>query len=223
MNKKTLCYTPINNPALKRQPSDEDNWQLDHTSVLSRLKFLLFNKIMSDVTFIVGSQNEHDLIIPDVELCALRNLLRFIYTAEVHIKRDTVMASLYAAKQYAVDALERCTLESVLSRDSLRVREIVLYDAVMRWSEAECRRNTMVLNVDNRRGVLKDCINLTRYPLMASQEFSAGPAQNEPVEVLPHTSYCAVATLKGRDSYYGTRGARKVTVSCRNDGREVTF
>ncbi|XP_073978768.1 BTB/POZ domain-containing protein 1-like [Rhodnius prolixus] len=44
----------------------------------------------------------------------------------------------------------------------------------------------------------------------------------EPIEIRPHTHYLAVATIKGTDSHYGTKGMRKVTVDCTNGGR-VTF
>ncbi|KAL8562678.1 BTB/POZ domain-containing protein 2 [Nucella lapillus] len=44
----------------------------------------------------------------------------------------------------------------------------------------------------------------------------------EPVEVLPNTNYIACATLKGPDSYYGSKGLRKVTHESVSSGK-VTF
>jgi BTB/POZ domain-containing protein 1/2 len=44
----------------------------------------------------------------------------------------------------------------------------------------------------------------------------------EPVEIQPNTSYTACATLKGPDSYYGTKGLRKVTHESVSSGK-VTF
>ncbi|XP_005109158.1 BTB/POZ domain-containing protein 1 isoform X2 [Aplysia californica] len=44
----------------------------------------------------------------------------------------------------------------------------------------------------------------------------------EPVEILPNTSYIACATLKGPDSYYGSKGLRKVTHESVSSGK-VTF
>lgn len=38
----------------------------------------------------------------------------------------------------------------------------------------------------------------------------------EPVEVLPNVSYTACATLKGPDSYYGTKGQKKITIELPN-------
>ncbi|KAK7116544.1 BTB/POZ domain-containing protein 1-like [Littorina saxatilis] len=44
----------------------------------------------------------------------------------------------------------------------------------------------------------------------------------EPVEVLPNTNYIACSTLKGPDSYYGSKGLRKVTHESVSSGK-VTF
>ncbi|XP_046358644.1 BTB/POZ domain-containing protein 1-like isoform X2 [Haliotis rufescens] len=44
----------------------------------------------------------------------------------------------------------------------------------------------------------------------------------EPVEILPNSSYIACATLKGPDSYYGSKGLRKVTHESVSSGK-VTF
>lgn len=44
----------------------------------------------------------------------------------------------------------------------------------------------------------------------------------EPVEILPNTNYIACATLKGPDSYYGSKGLRKVTHESVSSGK-VTF
>ncbi|PVD19787.1 hypothetical protein C0Q70_20278 [Pomacea canaliculata] len=44
----------------------------------------------------------------------------------------------------------------------------------------------------------------------------------EPVEILPNTNYIACATLKGPDSYYGSKGLRKVTHESVTSGK-VTF
>lgn len=413
---------------LSRPPNEDNfNWQSSYSTVMERLKFLLFNNLMSDVTFIVGSQKEripahkfvlsfgstvfeamfyrmlatrsNEIELPDVEPSAFRNLLRFLYTDQVSIEPDTVMTTLYTAKKYAVSALEKhcvsflesnlcsdnaflllsqarlfdesklvllCldiidkntqkslnadgfldidneTLELVLKRDTLRIREIKLYDAVVRWAEVECNRLNVPNTADSKRKVLKNCINYIRFPLMAIEEFAAGPAQSgllsdeqivslflyftlnpkpvtmfsdaprccmtgrefiasrflevdsrwgysgtsdrirfqtdrriflagfglygsihgpseydvtiqviqthttncigsnktkfscdgtsqpfrvmfkEPIEILPQISYIATATLEGSDTYYGTRGLRKLTLQCGTTGQRVTF
>lgn len=49
--------------------------------------------------------------IPDVEPSAFRALLKFLYTDEIIVESETVMSILYAAKKYAVPALEHECVE----------------------------------------------------------------------------------------------------------------
>ncbi|KRT81158.1 BTB And C-terminal Kelch domain containing protein [Oryctes borbonicus] len=402
------------------------NWQANFSTMASRLRFLLFNPLMSDVTFVVGAQKEkipaHKFILsisssvfeamfysllanrskeielPDVEPAAFKNLLRFIYLDQASVGPENVMTTLYTAKKYSIQNLEKhcveflecnlcgenaflllsqarlfdesklilnCldvidkktqdslnsegfleidydTLQFVLERDTLRIREVRLYEAVIKWADAQCIRKGLEGNNENRREVLKDTINLIRYPLMSIEEFAAGPAQSglltdsqivrlflyytlnpkpmtefsdtprccmtgreciisrflevdsrwgyngtsdrirfqvdrriflaglglygsihgsqeydatiqivhthstnvvgfnktkfscdgsnqpfrvmfkEPVEIIPNTSYIAIATLKGNDSYYGTKGLKKICLQC-SKGERVTF
>lgn len=113
------------------------NWQATKATVKERLGFMLCNELMADVHFVVGKNGPRQRIpahkfvlsigsavfdamfnggmatadaeieLPDVEPAAFLCLLRFFYSDEVKIGPDTVMASLYAAKKYAVPALER--------------------------------------------------------------------------------------------------------------------
>ena len=54
--------------------------------------------------YMATKQTEIEL--PDVEPTAFLATLRFLYTDEVTIGPETVMTTLYAAKKYAVPALE---------------------------------------------------------------------------------------------------------------------
>jgi BTB/POZ domain-containing protein 1/2 len=54
---------------------------------------------------------EEDVEIPDVEPAAFISLMRFLYSDEVKICSDSVMTTLYAAKKYAVPALEKQCVE----------------------------------------------------------------------------------------------------------------
>ncbi|XP_058801696.1 BTB/POZ domain-containing protein 1-like isoform X1 [Phymastichus coffea] len=70
------------------------------------------------------------------------------------------------------------TLITVLERDTLRVRELKIFQAVVRWSEAECVRQQLPVTPDNQRSVLGRAISLVRFPLMSMEEFASGPAQS---------------------------------------------
>ncbi|XP_068622676.1 BTB/POZ domain-containing protein 1-like [Battus philenor] len=238
--------------------------------------------------------------------------------------------------------IDQDTLNAVLERDTLRIREAKIFSAVLRWSEAECIRRQVPVTPGHQRMVLGRAFNAIRFPLMSVEEFAMGPAQSgllddreivqlflyftvnpkpnvgfldtprccmtgkeltvnrfsqtesrwgysgtsdrirftvnqrifvvgfglygsyfgpteyevhlqvihlatkkvcgsntttfccdgtddtframfkEPVEILPNTSYIASAKLKGTDSYYGTKGLRRVMVDC-NNGEKVTF
>lgn len=70
------------------------------------------------------------------------------------------------------------TLMIVLERDTLRVRESKLFQAVFRWSEAECVRQQLAVTPENQRLVLGNALSLVRFPLMSKEEFTVGPAQS---------------------------------------------
>ena len=48
----------------------------------------------------------------------------------------------------------------------------------MKWSEAECLRQNLQLNADNKRAVLGGVLGRIRFPLMTVEEFAQGPAQS---------------------------------------------
>lgn len=54
------------------------------------------------------------------------------------------------------------TLTSVLSRETLNCREIVLFDAALCWAEAECARQELQPTSENKRKVscLVNCYKL---------------------------------------------------------------
>jgi len=136
VTRATSSYT-ITDPSL-RQPH---NWQASKSTIKERLGFMFNNELLADIHFIVGKDANikriaaHKFVLsigsavfdamfngglhmasaeielPDVEPAAFLSLLWFFYTDEVNINPDTVMASLYTAKKYAVPALERACVE----------------------------------------------------------------------------------------------------------------
>lgn len=70
------------------------------------------------------------------------------------------------------------TLNAVLERDTLRIREAKLFQAVIRWSEAECNRQQLPATPENKRSVLGRALSLVRFPLMSVEEFAVGAAQS---------------------------------------------
>ncbi|XP_027238492.1 BTB/POZ domain-containing protein 6-B isoform X2 [Penaeus vannamei] len=70
------------------------------------------------------------------------------------------------------------TLTSVLSRETLNCREIILFEAALSWAEAECTRQEIDPSPDNKRKVLSSALNLIRIPCMELGEFANGAAQS---------------------------------------------
>lgn len=66
---------------------------------------------------------------------------------------------------------------AVLERDTLGIREARLFNAVVRWSEAECQRQQLQVTPENKRKVLGKALALIRFPLMTIEEFAAGNGQ----------------------------------------------
>ncbi len=66
----------------------------------------------------------------------------------------------------------------MLDRDSLRIKEAKLFNAVIRWSEAECLRQGLPVTPEKKRSVLGNVLTKIRFPLMTIEEFAQGPAQS---------------------------------------------
>ncbi|RWS16433.1 BTB/POZ domain-containing protein 2-like protein [Dinothrombium tinctorium] len=131
---------------------------------------------------------EEDIELPDVEPPAFLALLGFLYTDEARLFDETVLA------QMCLDTIDKNTVEAlaaegfldidhetlcmVLERDTLRIREVVLFNAVVRWAEAYCVRHNLPNNPENQRNVLGRALYLIRIPLMTVEEFAMDVAQS---------------------------------------------
>ncbi|XP_023203239.1 BTB/POZ domain-containing protein 6-B-like isoform X1 [Xiphophorus maculatus] len=241
------------------------SWQGAHPTLRERNALMFNNEHMADIHFIVGppgetqtvpahkyvlavgssvfgamfygdlAEGQSEIHIPDVEPAAFLTLLKYMYSDEVELDADTVLATLYAAKKYIVPAVakacvgfletsleaknacvllsqsrlfeeaeltERCwevidaqaelalrsegfceidrpTLEIVLQRETLNIREAAVFQAALSWAAAECRRQGLAVTPRNQRTVLGKALYLLRVPSMSLQEFADGPAQSE--------------------------------------------
>ncbi|KAI1704480.1 PHR domain-containing protein [Ditylenchus destructor] len=64
------------------------------------------------------------------------------------------------------------TLCNVLKRDSLRINELPLFQALLRWSIEACKRKGMPITPENQRQILGPALRLVRYSQMTVQEFA---------------------------------------------------
>ncbi|XP_017293759.1 BTB/POZ domain-containing protein 6-B [Kryptolebias marmoratus] len=261
-DERHTIYTNSNN---KDDGEERRSWQAAHPTLRERNALMFNNEHMADVHFMLGppgdtqivpahkyvlavgssvfgamfygdlAEEQSEINIPDVEPAAFLTLLKYMYSDEVDLDADTVLATLYAAKKYLVPAVakacvsfletsleaknacvllsqsrlfeeaeltERCwevidaqaelalrsegfceidrpTLEMVLQRESLNVREVLVFRAVLDWAAAECRRQGLTVTPRNQRTVLGKALYLVRIPSMSLQEFADGPAQSD--------------------------------------------
>ncbi|KAJ8250187.1 hypothetical protein COCON_G00221090 [Conger conger] len=70
------------------------------------------------------------------------------------------------------------TLESILRRETLNAKELVVFEAALSWAEAECSRRELTQSIDNKRKVLGQAVYLIRIPTMALDDFANGAAQS---------------------------------------------
>ncbi|XP_072313180.1 BTB/POZ domain-containing protein 6-B-like [Eucyclogobius newberryi] len=253
------------NIANNNSPVEPASWQCHHPTLRERNALMFNNELMADVHFVVGppgesqrvpahkyvlavgssvfcamfygdlAEEEADIQIPDVEPAAFLILLKYLYSDEIDLEADTVLATLYAAKKYIVPALakacvtfletsleaknacvllsqsrlfeepeltQRCwevidaqaelalcsegfceidlqTLEIILRRETLNAKEVAIFDAVMNWASAECKRQGLGPTIRNRRDVLGKALFLVRIPTMTLEEFADGAAQSD--------------------------------------------
>lgn len=74
--------------------------------------------------------------------------------------------------------VDRPTLEAVLSRETLHVREAIVFEAALSWAVAECVRRELDPTPENQRRCLGPSLHLLRIPTMSLQEFADGAAQS---------------------------------------------
>jgi len=89
---------------------------------------------------------------------------------------------------------------TVLRRDSLRIDELPLYQALVRWSVETCKKKGLPVTPENQREVLGCALRLVRYNQMSVQEFAEHVAMSklltdsELVNIFLHFTLNAPAT-----------------------------
>ncbi|XP_026079342.1 BTB/POZ domain-containing protein 6-A isoform X1 [Carassius auratus] len=260
----SIATTPTAEQNINNNNVEIPSWHSTHPTLRERNALMFNNEHMADVHFIVGppgeservpahkyvlavgssvfcamfygdlAEGDSDIHIPDVEPAAFLILLKYMYSDEIELAADTVLATLYAAKKYLVSALaracvgfletslearnacvllsqsrlfeepeltQRCwevidaqaelalcsegfteidlpTLEHILQRETLNVKEAVVFQAILEWADAECRRQGLSPTSQNQRSMLGKALHLVRLPSMTLQEFADGAAQS---------------------------------------------
>jgi len=88
------------------------------------------------------------------------------------------------------------TLQSLLKRDSLSIKEGELFDAILRWGKAKSKQDSP----DALKDTLKDLVELVRFPIMSTQDIA--------VKVVPTGLLTSSQTLS-LFTFVGTVGKEK--------------
>ncbi len=83
-----------------------------------------------------------------------------------------------AIASHAFIDINQATLAQLLKRESLNVKEVDLFKAVLKWSEAECSRKEIDANPKNKRVVIGNAIYQIRFAFMTPQEFGQNASQS---------------------------------------------
>ncbi|WAR03269.1 BTBD2-like protein, partial [Mya arenaria] len=100
-------------------------------------RFMLVSRSPVFYTMFCGSLPEAGVVkIPDVEADVVRTVVRFMYTGEIQLMPDSVMAMMYAAKKYDIQPLtNRCNifLEKEIAIDNV----CVILDQALKFAEED--------------------------------------------------------------------------------------
>jgi hypothetical protein len=74
--------------------------------------------------------------------------------------------------------INQATLVELVKREPLNVEEVDLFEAVLKWSEAECSRKGIEANATNKRAVMGNAIYQIRFTCMTLQDFAQNASQS---------------------------------------------
>ncbi|CAL8120193.1 unnamed protein product [Orchesella dallaii] len=136
------------------------------------------------------THNDHSSAGLEMKNCCVWLLCQCLAFIDVH--GDKVLES------DEMEELDRPYVAFLLKRDSLDVSETVVFSAIVRWAETQCKRQHLPLTPESKRKVLHDLIYIVRYFQMTPWEFQTGPQESgmlkqSEVELImsviaPHTS-----------------------------------
>lgn len=70
------------------------------------------------------------------------------------------------------------TLETVFARETINAKEVSVFEAALRWADAECYRRDRDPTSENMREVLGKALYSIRIPTMKLEDFANGAAQS---------------------------------------------
>ena len=78
-----------------------------------------------------------------------------------------------AVKSEGFETIERSSLEQVVARDNLSIKEVFLFQAVDRWATTQCEKQGLAEEGPIKRRILgEEMIKALRFPVMTGEEFA---------------------------------------------------
>ena len=74
--------------------------------------------------------------------------------------------------------INQATLVKLVKRESLNVEEVDLFEAVLKWSEAECSRKGIEANAKNKRAAMGNAIYQIRFASMTLEDLAQNVSQS---------------------------------------------
>ncbi|XP_055335730.1 BTB/POZ domain-containing protein 2-like [Paramacrobiotus metropolitanus] len=88
-------------------------------------------------------------------------------------KIDLWAASVLHSADFLEIDLE--VLQIILRRDTLKVKEVDVCNAVTKWAKHRCEQDKLDPTGANQRSVLGDALFLIRFPVMTPEDVASGP------------------------------------------------
>ena len=78
-----------------------------------------------------------------------------------------------AVKSDGLETIDMSLLEELVARDTLTIKEVVLFQAVDRWATKQCEKQGFAADGQTKRRVLgEEVIKAIRFPVMTAEEFA---------------------------------------------------
>ena len=79
-----------------------------------------------------------------------------------------------AVESEEFETIDRSLLEALVSRSTLTIKEVDLFQAIDHWATKQCEKERLTVSGDQKRRILgENVIRAIRFPLMKQAEFSA--------------------------------------------------
>ncbi|KAI6211670.1 BTB domain-containing protein [Aphelenchoides besseyi] len=136
-----------------------------------------------------------------------------------------------SAEAFRSDAfldIDQSILIQVISRDTLRISELSLYQSCILWATSKCTKENLLTTRESMRQVLGDALFQIRFPLMSLREFTTQVVQSptclltdrEMVEIFIHFGSNELLTNDASESTESRFCTRR---RCQMYGRELVI